>query len=618
MLDNMNFYHFMHRQILVVIGLFISTGAGYLYMGWLYDSFIPESIWFTFLIVVSMWGYRLHRVYADRDLTMMEKEKWLRELRYFLFIYFSMWTIMFFIYISKSTVEMHYMAIATQLGVTVVSATILVSQRKLAYTTLITLMLPLTVYFIAVGEFYSYLLAFFTVVLSGVLLYASSNTFSYLVKSQYQAYHDYLTKLGNRRYFIELVEDSIKAHSNQNKFMYMLLIDLDHFKSINDTLGHDIGDDLLREVAKRMAHLAKQNNNHISRLGGDEFCLLSAPFDTLNTCLKRGKIFAETLLAAIKETYIIQGHHLYISASIGLSVINKPEVNATTFIKEADIAMYEAKTQGRDGVMIFTDDLSKRIERKLEIERLLHFALENDEIYLHYQPQYNADESIVGCEVLVRWNSAVLGNVGPDEFIPIAEQTGMILEIGQFILIEAFKTLAEWDEKGIVLEQMSINISIRQLLHHDFINDVRELTECYLTPDLCRKLVFEVTETVVADDLTTLVNYMLHLKELGIRFSIDDFGTGYSSLSYLRQIPFDELKIDRSFIAGISDSNEGREIVETIVGIAKILNMVLVAEGVETAIQKEFLVQQGCPILQGYYFSKPVNKNQFENLEWVR
>ena len=214
MLDNMNFYKFMHKQILVVIALFVGTGAGYMYMGWLYSSFVPEFLWFTFVLIISAWGYRLHRVYLQRDLNIQEREKWLSELKYFLFSYFSVWTIMFIMYVSRSDIELHYVAIATQVGVAVVSSAILVSQRKLAMVTLISLMIPIFIYFILLNEFYSYLLAFFTVVLSWVLLYASTNTYSYLVKSQYQAYHDYLTTLGNRRYFIELLDDAIKVQKN--------------------------------------------------------------------------------------------------------------------------------------------------------------------------------------------------------------------------------------------------------------------------------------------------------------------------------------------------------------------------------------------------------------------
>ncbi|WP_373031979.1 EAL domain-containing protein [Sulfurovum sp.] len=616
MLDNMNFYHFMHKQILVVIALFIGTGMGYIYIGWLYSSLLPELLWFSVVLALSFWGYRLHRVFLDNDLSLQQKEKWLGQLRYFLFSYFSVWTVMFVMYTLRSEIALHYVAIATQLGVTVVSATILASQKKLAVVTLASLMLPLTIYFILVGEFYSYLLAFFTVVLSGVLLYAAHNTFNYLIKSQYQAYHDFLTSLGNRRYFIELLNNSIKIQKQDNRYVYLLLIDLDHFKTINDTLGHDIGDLLLREVAKRMLSLSKQYQNDVSRLGGDEFCILSSFYDTEEECLRHASYFSEQILGVIRESYHIEEHHLYISASIGVSIISNPQMEASIFIKEADIAMYEAKLQGRNGIILFNSQLAKRVEWKLEIERLLHFSLENDEIFLTYQPQYNPENEIIGCEVLARWNNEKLGVVGPSEFIPIAEKTGFIIELGYDILKKSFQTLKNWEEKGIYLEQMSINISMRQLFHHSFLHDVKQLCDKCLTKEQRRKIVFEITETSVAEDVRQLIMNMSILQNYGIRFSMDDFGTGYSSLSYLRQLPIDEIKIDKSFISELNklEYEEDRCFVETIFAIAKNLKLNIVAEGIENEEQRKFLVDQKCNVLQGFYFSEPIKDNEFEKL----
>ncbi len=616
MLDNMNFYHFMHKQILVVITLFVSTGVGYIYIGWLYSSFFPELLWFSLVLALSWWGYRLHRVYLDNDLNLQQKEKWLHQLKYFLFSYFSVWTIMFFIYVSHSNIELHYVAIATQLGVTVVSATILASQKKLAIVTLSSLMLPLTIYFILIGEFYSYLLAIFTVVLSGVLLYAAHNTFNYLIKSQYQAYHDSLTSLGNRHYFIELLNNAMKSQKQDNKHIYLLLIDLDHFKTINDTLGHDIGDVLLREVAKRMLSLSKEYQNDVSRLGGDEFCVLSSSYDKKEECMEHASHFSQKLLKVIRESYHIEEHHLYISASIGVSIIDNPKMEANTFIKEADIAMYEAKVQGRNGIIIFNDKLAKRVEWKLEIERLLHFSLENNEISLTYQPQYSPENEIIGCEVLARWDNEKLGEVTPTEFIPISEKTGFIIELGYEILKEAFQTFKKWEDKGISLPQMSINISMRQLFHHTFLHDVKELCDKYLTKAQCSKIIFEITESSVAEDVKQLIINMNILQNYGIRFSMDDFGTGYSSLSYLRQLPINEIKIDKSFISELNehDCEEDRCFVETIISIAKNLRLNIVAEGIENEEQRKFLINQKCDILQGFYFSKPLEDVAFEKL----
>ena len=272
-----------------------------------------------------------------------------------------------------------------------------------------------------------------------VLLYAAKNTHAYLLKSRFQAYHDYLTGLGNRRYFIEYLDSSLKE--NKNKYTYLLLIDLDYFKTINDTLGHDVGDKLLIEVSERLTQLSAEYNNIVARLGGDEFCTLSDAFDTKESCIIEAEEFSNKILHKLKEIYFIQDSSLHISASIGVSIINNPKLNAHDFLKEADIAMYEVKSAGRDDVVIFNDELCKIIESKLQVERLLRFAIQKNEIYLQYQPQINAKNKIVGCEVLARWNSATLGQVSPEVFIGVAENTGYIIELGEYILEESIKTV---------------------------------------------------------------------------------------------------------------------------------------------------------------------------------
>ena len=403
--ENMSFYQFMHKQIFVVVMLFLGTGPGYILMGYLYTSMIEELVWFFGLFLISLWGIFLYQKYS-RDMTIEQKDRWLDNVRYFMFTYFSLWGVMFIVYVSKDDITLHYIGIATQLGSAVVAATILASQKKLVISAVLTLMVPLFLYFILIGETYSYLLAFFTLILSLVLLYAAKNTHDYLVKSRYQAYHDQLTSLGNRRYFVELLESSVKQ--NHDKYTYLLLIDLDYFKTINDTLGHDIGDELLQEVSSRMKSLCKQYDNDVARLGGDEFCILSKSYYTKDECLSDAEKFSNELLNEIKRNYIIDGNHLYISSSIGISIINNPTLEARDFLKEADIAMYEAKNNGRDGIIIFNDKLCKLVERKLDIERLLHFAIEKNEISLVYQPQVDSDKKIIGCEVLVRWNNEKL------------------------------------------------------------------------------------------------------------------------------------------------------------------------------------------------------------------
>ena len=607
MLDNMNFYKFLHKQILILVLLNIATGPGYIYIGLIHGTILLESLWFMSMFFVSLWGYKLYKDYSNKTLNLKENEKWLQHVKIFLYASFSLWTVIFLIYTSRNEIELHYIAIATQVGAAVVAATILASQKKLVIITVISMMFPLVIYFLVIDEFYTYLLSFFTIVLSFVLLHASKNTYENLVKSQYQAYHDYLTSLGNRRFFIELLEDTFKQ---EKRYTYLLIIDLDHFKTINDTLGHDVGDALLREVANRMIIISNEFNNKVSRLGGDEFSILSGSYDNKDKCIEDGIHFAKNILEVIKKRYLIEHHDLYMSASIGVSIINNKDISATQFIKEADIAMYEVKSSGRDGIVLFNEELSNRVEEKLEIERLLYFSLDHNEISLKYQPQIHHKTDTVSCEVLARWENSKLGQISPELFIPIAEQTGFIIELGYFILESAIQTLKNWDEKGIKIEQMSINISMRQMFHDSFIEDVEELLNRHLNDKLRSKIVFEITETSAAEDIQKLIKVMNVLKEFGIRFSMDDFGTGYSSLSYLSKIPLCELKIDKSFISELSITDG--TIVKTVLNVAKNMNIKTVAEGVEKLSEKEFLIKNDCDILQGYYYSQPLNKNDFE------
>ena len=606
---NMSFYKFMHKQILVIIALNIATAPGYLIMGYLYTSMVYESIWMLFVTIIALYGYSLYRNYSP-DMTIQNKDWWIGRVRVFMFIYSLAWSLMFVYYVTSDNIEMHYIAIATQLGTSVVAATLLASQKKLVNFTVIFLMTPLFLYFASLGGTYSYILAFFTAVLSGVILYAAKNTNDYILKSNYQAYRDHLTNLGNRRYFLEILDSAVKE--KQHKYTYLLLIDLDHFKTINDTLGHDIGDKLLQEVAKRMLKFSSDNNNEVSRLGGDEFCVLSRSFDTQEACLKNAEFFSMKLLEEIKKTYLIEGQHLYISASIGISLIDSRKINANEFLKEADMAMYEAKSEGRNGVIIFNDALRELVEKKLNIERLLHFAIKKQEITLHYQPQVDVERKVVGCEVLVRWNSSELGSVGPDLFIPIAESTGYIIELGTYILEESFKSIKEFAQLQLGIQQVSINISMRQLEQENFVDIVEGLLAKYFRKRSKIAIIFEITETSTAEDITSLVRIINRLKKYNISFSMDDFGTGYSSLSYLQEIPVSELKIDQSFISKLADMKQ-LSLVRTIIDISKNFSLLTVAEGVEEEYQRESLKELGCNLYQGYLFSKALPKEEFKN-----
>jgi EAL domain-containing protein (putative c-di-GMP-specific phosphodiesterase class I) len=276
--------------------------------------------------------------------------------------------------------------------------------------------------------------------------------------------------------------------------------------------------------------------------------------------------------------------------------------------------MYEVKATGRDAVFIFNEEMSQRVESHLQIERLLHFAIKKNEIALHFQPQLNQQKRVIGAETLVRWNNSQLGEVSPADFIPIAEQTGLIIELGEHILKESFKTLSDWNGRGIVLQQFSINISMRQFMHTGFVDDIKRLIHNHLDANLIHKIIFEITETIVAEDIHKVIAIMHQLHALGIRFSMDDFGTGYSSLSYLQQLPIDEIKIDRAFVSELHQQQDENDqaMLKTILNMARIFKLTTVAEGVETEEQFQILKNQQCPLFQGFYFSKALPSEAFE------
>lgn len=601
---------FLHRQILVLIVLSLLPGLGYLFLGWLSGVFVPAFVWYLLVVAVSAWGGWLYRSFDFETMSEQRRERWYRHCTWFIYTFFVLWVLIFLLYAGQVATKLHYIAIFTEIGASVVASTLLASDRRLFRPTIYILMVPLIAYFSLIGEWYGYVLAVFAATLTWVLLYAANSTHRLLTQANHQATHDALTSLYNREYFIEYLQQRMNTLNESGGFSYLLLIDLDHFKTVNDSLGHDVGDRLLQSVVARLQQQVPENCL-VARLGGDEFIVTGSTFSGRPACERTALGVSERLIATLKEPYVVDQHHLHISASIGVSIISGRSGNANRFIKEADIAMYEVKAKGRDGVFMFNEEMSSRVEGNLEIERLLHFALANGEITLHYQPQLDRQGCIIGAESLARWHNPTLGPVAPARFIPIAEQTGLIVELGYHILETGFRTLREWHDAGIGLEQFSINISMRQFTHHAFVAQVEELVQRHLDDSLTRKLVFEITESIVAEDIHRVILVMNQLKASGIRFSMDDFGTGYSSLSYLNRLPLDEIKIDRAFVSALGQNDGDRAMVTTILNMAHILKLNIVAEGVETGAQLDFLLRHGCQIFQGYYYSKPLPNAQF-------
>ncbi len=610
-MNKQKFYIFLHKQIIWLIGLSLIPGLAYILLGSVYDVLRSSLIWYSLIALVSLWGWRIYKEFQLEEMDEDELKSWYQRLTLFFYILFGLWTLAFILYSGEVEKKLHYIAIFTQIGASVVASTLLFSDRKLFLPVLLILVLPLTVYFLLIGELYGDILAIFSLIFLGVLLYSSDISYTMIQKNYYQAQHDGLTGLYNRRYFVDHMDYLIKRVRFSKKCTYLLLIDLDHFKTINDSLGHELGDKVLKEVAKRIRDYC-ENTHTIARLGGDEFTIIRDKLEKSGNCQGNAYTFSEELLRILKEPYVIDRHHLYISASIGVNTIGNTSTEARQFIKEADIAMYQAKVQGRDGIILFNEELAKKVEYLLKVERKLYFALEHNEIELRYQPQLDRTQKIIGSEVLVRWNSPELGFVSPFEFVSIAEKTGLIIELGNYIIEEAFKTLQSWEKQGLDLKQFSVNISVRQFFHSSFIDEVKRLSDKYLNDDTRRKIIFEVTETILIEDVYRISLVMTKLKGLDFSFSMDDFGTGYSSLSSLREMPLNELKIDRSFVSYLGERESDELMITTIISLAKIFDLKTVAEGIETEEQFNFLLENGCDIFQGYYFSKPLSKDDFE------
>ena len=590
--------------------LSLLPGLGYILLGWFNDNYIPALFWYCAVILISMRGYGLYKSFDIVTMGEPQFESWYKKTSLLFYFFFLAWFVIFLIYIPESDSGMHYIAIFTEIGASTVAAALLFPDKKLYKPILLMLMVPLAIYFFFVGTWYGYVLTAFALTLAWVLFYAANGSNALFNRTVFQSTHDYLTGIYNRQYFVEYLQKKMNDLQQSGEYSYLLLIDLDHFKTVNDSLGHDIGDYLLLEVVRRIkATLSK--NTMVSRLGGDEFIITGSNFVDKKECKKKALEISEELLSILKETYIINQHYLYISASIGVSLIKANEHNSVDFIKEADIAMYEVKAKGRDGVFFFDEEMSERVAHNLKVEQLLHLAVEKNQIYLEYQPQVNERQKVTGVEALARWKSEEMGELYPDEFIAIAEKTGIIVEVGHHIIESAYKTLKDWDEQGINIEDISINISVRQFMHYNFVRDVTALTKKYLNENLASKVIFEITESILVDG-NNIVDSINEIKKLGIRFSMDDFGTGYSSLSYIRKLPIDEIKIDRHFIEELSKYSNAEEMVNTILHIAKIFNLTVVAEGVETEVQQKFLIEHGCKIFQGFLYSKSLSKDEFE------
>jgi len=424
----------------------------------------------------------------------------------------------------------------------------------------------------------------------------------------YLAHVDPVTTLPNRHEFNDALAYALMRADRQESSVGLLLLDLDNFKVVNDTLGHHHGDQLLKLVAERLK-LILRTTDIICRMGGDEFVVIIEPADDGREMAS----VARKILAVLAKPFALDGHQLYLGASIGVSLYPFDARDGATLTRNADTAMYHAKHQGKNRYAAFQSDMALRAQRRLRIEANLRQALQDGELCLHYQPQIDLRSGrIAGVEALVRWHCRELGELNPGEFIPVAEESGVIVELGRWVLHSACRQAAAWHKAGLLdtLEHVAVNLSASQTRDAGLMDDIRAiLHETQLPHGL---LELEITEGVMMDNVQTNVELMQRLQETGIHLSIDDFGTGYSSMSYLQRLPIDQLKIDRSFVHDLP--GEGEAIVTAIIAMARSLKLKVVAEGVETLRQAEFLRKAGCDNAQGFFFARPMTAAQLTAL----
>jgi len=419
-------------------------------------------------------------------------------------------------------------------------------------------------------------------------------------------YYDILTDIPNRELFINTLENEIIEAKDKDLKIAVLFIDLDNFKEINDTLGHEYGDKLLRNVAISFRDSIR-DGDLVSRVGGDEFFILMKNIKNYDQISS----FCEKLLSLLNCEISVDDKHVYTSASIGITVYPDDGVRSSSLLKNADTAMYSAKYNGKSKYSFFNKDMRDVVVRRVAIEKGLRLALQNDELEIHYQPQVDIIKNkIKGFEALLRWNSSELGRISPDEFIPVAEQSGLIIPMGDWLIKAVYLQNNFWKSKGYIYDTIAINLSAIQLENEKFEETLKNLiSETNINPKFVE---LEITESILMKDFEKSIKLLTEIRNLGINIALDDFGTGYSSLSYLKQLPINTLKIDKSFIDNIVTNEREKAIVDGIIQLAQKIGLDVVAEGAETKEQIRILQEMGCNQIQGYYFSKPLPASEIE------
>ena len=422
------------------------------------------------------------------------------------------------------------------------------------------------------------------------------------------AYYDNLTKLPNREYFYSKFEYFHKLAIEKKMYGTIIYLDLDRFKILNDSLGHQAGDELLKMVAERIRQVSRKHD-FCARLGGDEFVVLTKKFESsIESTLETSLVKSELILEALNEPYQLGDYEHFITPSIGISLFPTGDATTDQIIHQADIAMYASKEKGKNTITIYQAKMIKLVSERLKVEKAIRQAFEQNEFQLHYQPQINENNEILSVEALLRWDKLKELKINTEDLINTIEQIGLTHELGYWVFDQACAQLELWQNQGHAIKSVAVNVSARQFRQRLFINQIKSVIESYNIK--ASQIIIELTEAVVIEDMITLIDKLNELKQYGVRISLDDFGTGYSSLAYLKYLPIDQLKIDKMFVKELSSDKATIHIVETIISLTNSMDIELIAEGIETKEQFEILKQLGCKNFQGYYFSRPKAGNK--------
>jgi diguanylate cyclase (GGDEF)-like protein/PAS domain S-box-containing protein len=425
-------------------------------------------------------------------------------------------------------------------------------------------------------------------------------------KFDYLAHHDTLTNLPNRSLFYDRLLQAIENAKHNDSLFALLFIDLDHFKEINDSLGHELGDEVLKIVAIRLKELIKIRDT-LARLGGDEFLIIIEGLKNHDDA----SVIAKQIHEVLSIPIVIDTHTLYISSSIGISIYPDDGLSSTNLLKYADSAMYKAKSEGRDNYQYYNSVMTEQAYERVLMEVSLRDAIKNEEFVVYYQPQIDgSNDKLIGMEALVRWKSPTNELIPPFKFIPLAETTGLIVALDRVVMRQALSQLSKWNKAGYNTGVLALNLSTQQIVTEDFIEFFTALLKEYeISPE---GIELEVTESQIMKNPQESIKKLQNLCDIGVSLAVDDFGTGYSSLAYLKKLPIDKLKIDQAFIRDLPEDEEDASITRAVIALATSLNLNIIAEGVETEAQRDFVVQNGCKNIQGYFYSKPIPAEEFE------